>query len=240
MAEMGISGVRDCMESVAGFFNLYFRGDYEPKYLTDDLGKRFEGINISFKRWPCCRLTHIPISAALDIMREHDIWPQDVAEVTLYVSRDCEAICIPLEERRRPTTFMFASAQGIYPVAVAIAKREVTIGSFLPEGLKDPAILEIADKITPKHEPEFDGYSGTTPEAVEIKTKSGKTYSKRADIPIGNPKNPMTQEDFLTKFRDCVSYSAKPIAKEDIEKAIELLLNLEEVHDVRQIINLFS
>jgi len=99
--------------------------------------------------------------------------------------------------------------------------------------------LAVAQKVVPKYDPQFN-VPGIPPAIVEIKTRSGEAYSERVDFPYGHPKNPVTIDDLLKKFRDCVSYSAKPIPKEKTDKAIESILSLEEIDDVNQIIQLFS
>jgi 2-methylcitrate dehydratase PrpD len=75
---------------------------------------------------------------------------------------------------------------------------------------------------------------------VEIRTKDGKVYSKRTDFPYGHPKNPLAYEDIVNKFRDCLSYAAKPVARDNVEKVIDMVRKLEDVEDVGQIINLLA
>ena len=70
--------------------------------------------------------------------------------------------------------------------------------------------------------------------------KNGKRYSKRVDFSLGNPRNPMTMEDIIKKFKDCASYSAKPLSQQNIERVIEMVGKLEEVDDVSQIISLLG
>jgi len=239
MAQRGITGVKDCLQSKAGVYNLYFRGEYDPSYLTDKLGERFEGINMGFKLWPTCRCTHVYITATLDLIRKHGIHPEDITEVIATVGDWGQNLCLPLEERRKPETGMFAGLSIPFTVAAAIAKGEVNIGTFTPELLKDPATLAVAQKVVPKYDPQFN-VPGIPPAIVEIKTKSGEAYSERVDFPYGHPKNPITIDDLVKKFRDCVSYSAKPIPREKSDKAIEFMLSLEEIDDVSQMIELFT
>ena len=58
MAEKGITGAKNCLEGKFGIYQLYHRGGYDPKILTANLGKYFEGINVSTKPYPCCRGVH--------------------------------------------------------------------------------------------------------------------------------------------------------------------------------------
>ena len=75
---------------------------------------------------------------------------------------------------------------------------------------------------------------------MEIKTKDGKAYSKRVDIPYGHNKKPLAWKDLVRKFRDCVSHSAKPVPEENVESVIDLVAKLEDVDDVGRIIQLLA
>lgn len=78
------------------------------------------------------------------------------------------------------------------------------------------------------------------PSVVEIETKGGKVYSKRVDYALGSPQNPMSMENVADKFRSCAGYAAKPIAKERLAQAAQMVERLEDVSDVGQIIRLLG
>jgi 2-methylcitrate dehydratase PrpD len=240
MAQRGITGVENSLEGKAGLFNLYFKGEYDPRRLTDALGKRFEGVNVSFKPWPACRGSHSYIDATLHLVREHDIKPQDIGEITAVVDANRKPLCEPLEARRKPALSIHAKLNIPFPVAVAVARRQVVIGDFLPEALKDPKVLQIAEKVNYRFDPQLKGAPGTLPAIVEIKTKDGKRYSKRVDYPYGSPQNPLSMEDLVAKFRDCARYSARPISKDKVDRVIQLVTELENVPNVGQVIQLIS
>jgi hypothetical protein len=42
------------------------------------------------------------------------------------------------------------------------------------------------------------------------------------------------------KFRDCVGFSARPLANDDIDRAIALVRDLENVPDVAEIMRLLT
>lgn len=242
LAERGITGIKDCLQSKAGLYNLYFKGGYDPFYLTDNIGKRFEGVQVSIKAFPICGAIPTYATATLDIVREYDIHPEDIVEITVSFNELTQNLCEPLEERRSPSDRMSASLSIPFIVATAVAKRKINIGSFTPEALKDPVTLEVAQKVMTKFDSELNSSmsSGGRPGVVAIKTKNGESYTKRADFAYGHPKNPMKIDDLLEKFRDCVSYAAKPFPKNNIERAIELILDLEKIDDISQVIQLFT
>jgi 2-methylcitrate dehydratase PrpD len=78
------------------------------------------------------------------------------------------------------------------------------------------------------------------PGKVGIKSRNGETYVKRVDFPYGHHLNPMTTQALVEKFRDCVSFSPKPIPEKNVEQAIEGIMHLEEVTDVVDILRLLE
>ena len=86
LAERGITGATNIFEGQYGFFPLYYGNKYDRDKVVKELGKEFEGKNLSIKLYPCCRYTHGSIDATLSIVRENDIRPDDVAEVIVHVT----------------------------------------------------------------------------------------------------------------------------------------------------------
>ena len=65
MAKAGVTGAKNSFEGEWGLYKQYMDGDYSREILTADLGKRFEGVNVAIKPYPCCRGIHPAIDAAL-------------------------------------------------------------------------------------------------------------------------------------------------------------------------------
>ena len=239
MAQRGLPGSRDSLEGKAGFYNVYFRGAYERSYLTDELGKRFENTKVGFKAWPACRgVTHAPIDATLGILREHNIPHGDLEEISVSVREHMDYYVADLDARRRPRTVIDAKISIPFVLGVAAIRRNVVLKDFTPNGLADSAVLQMAKKVTMKIDPKLKDARLET--MVEIKTKDGKRHSKGVDFAYGDFRKPLPKEDLFAKFRDCVSYSSKPISKDKVEKIINMASRLEEARDVSQIIRLLG
>lgn len=238
MAQRGIRGVRTCFEGKAGLFNVYYGGEYNREPLTHNLGKMFQGTDVGFKPWPACGFTHSYIDATLSLVREHDIQPGDVEEITVFVGDRPMNLCQPLEVRRRPKTILDAKYSIPFTVGVAIARRKVILKDYMVESLDDPAVLELAQKVSSKYDAGCDHSREREPAKIEIKVKGGTTYRQRTDFPYGHHEKPMTRADIVDKFRDCVSYAAKPVTQASAEKVIILVANLEDVGDVSSIVRL--
>jgi 2-methylcitrate dehydratase PrpD len=240
LAQKGITGCKAPFEGKAGLFNVYFDGKYNEDLLIGELGKRFEGVNVAFKPWPSCRVSHAYIEATLSLVQKHHIHADDIEEIKVYVGDLAQPLCEPIERRRKPEMVSEAKFSIPFIVASAIVRGSPVIAHFTAEGFKDAATLRLAQKVTAQFAPELDKRDCMPPALIEMKNRAGRVYSEKVEIAYGNPQKPIRVEDLTAKFRDCLLYSAKPISKENQEKLISMVLRLEDVDDVSQIINLLS
>lgn len=236
MADKGITGATDCLEGAAGLYNVYYGGDYNRDRLVAGLGSRFESASISLKPWPGLRYFHSYIDATLQLVREQKITAQNIKRITIFVAGYVQGGCEPLEARRKPTTLYEANISLPYLVALATTKRRVLIKDIVPEALNDTLVLQVAQRVFPKNDERFSITNKIGPALVAIELTNGQSYSKQMEIAYGHPRNPMTEEDFLIKIKDCASQSVKPPSDEDVERIIDMGRHLEELDDVSQFV----
>ena len=60
---------------------MYQHGEYDAHILTRDLGRRFEGINVSIKPYPCGVLGHPTMDAMRRLVQKHDVRPEQIAAI---------------------------------------------------------------------------------------------------------------------------------------------------------------
>ena len=106
--------------------------------------------------------------------------------------------------------------------------------------LKDPVILRIARRVNYRLHPKPTTTDGTANAIVEVKHIDGKQYLKEVQFAYGHPRNPLSIDDLIAKFRDCARYSAKPMTRGKIDRVIDLVNRLEDVADVSQVIQLLG
>lgn len=244
LAQRGFTGVRNSLQGEYGFYNVYYQGRYDLAPALAGLGKAFEGVNLSFKPYPCCRDLNTAIDATLPLVSEHAITPDQVASITVGVNPfDYHNFCQPAEVKNNPRTVVDAQFSISYAVAAAIVDRKVGIDTFTEAAIKRPEVLEMTKKITCVIYPDIEQAAASTvspPVKVEIRTRDGRVYSKRVDVAKGHPRNPMTTEEFLGKFRYCAGYSVRALPTQNIERAIETAMNLEKVDDASRLAQLLA
>ena len=70
--------------------------------------------------------------------------------------------------------------------------------------------------------------------------RSGETFRHRPEGVPGDPDHPVSAELLEAKFRDCASFSARPLAAADIERVIELVGRLETLDDVSDVVKVIA
>lgn len=239
MTEAGITGARNVLEGESGFYKVYYQGRYDPAALTRGLGEIFEIVNLSYKPYPSCRATHPYIDCALKLVKEHDIRPEDIQGVTVFLAMVPHPICHPLETKRNPRNPVDAQFSIPYTVAVALVKRQVGISDFTAMGIADPVVLGIANKVAAELDPELDPRT-IPPGRVEVALNDGMTYSAQVKYPKGDPRNPLSLEEIGAKFKEGVRFAARPMSDSQAEKVIETVQRLEDVDDASNLVRLLT
>lgn len=244
LARSGVTGAQNVVQGEWGFFRLYhdYSVEYSPerwaKALTDGLGIRFEAANLSIKPYPCVRCAHAPIDGALSLAEQYDLKPGDIDEVVVNTNQ------IVLETAGKPfviRTNPVVDAQFSIPyvVAVALTRRRVVLDDFEEKIVRDPTLVELADRVRVIVPPEFeDSRSVVGPVKVEVRTKTGMELSCTTGLAKGHPKNPMSDAETTRKFQDCVAHSARLIPERNIEQLLDRLHRLEKVEYIGEVVRL--
>ena len=236
MAKKGIIAYRDPIEIL---YRIFYKNNYNSSMLSTKLGTEFWGLKVGLKAWPCCRVTHTYVRAALDIAIENDVDPDKIEEVLLTVGRfGRDVLFSPLEAQRRPELSINAKMSLPFVMGVVFAKRRVAINDFFPENLRDSKVLGVANKVKYRFDPKLsDGAIGAG--VVQVSMQGGESFLKREDIPYGHPKNPMSDEELVAKFNNCARYAKKALSEEEVTKLVEYILNLEKVKNMTEITKAF-
>ena len=229
-AEMARCGVKARMdepfEGPFGLFMSCFRNMYDPNIIFDGLGERWECTELRFKAWPCCGTSHGVVDAITNLVRLEDIKPGQVKSVHLYVNKPHLNLLEPKDVKYRPASL--AAAKFSLPFAVALSLRDgnVTLNSYKEDALSDPELHRLMDTVSFEMQPEDTVIpEGSSPDdfiRVDVETDGG-VFTARNVISAGSPKKPLSKQQILDKFRDCMSFGAKKCDAEAVIRAIDSL-----------------
>lgn len=169
-------------------------------------------------------------------MEEKGVTPEELAEVKVTVTPYVHNLTgKPFEYGDNPRISAIYSAQ--YCVANALLRKSCKLHHFDEDLVREPKIMELIEKVHTFSDPALDKRNQLATD-IEVRMGDGAIYHRSVDFPPGASEKPLTKEELLGEFYDCVSYGGKPLPQENVERIISLVGRLEEVDDVRTLIPL--
>ncbi|KAJ6010382.1 hypothetical protein N7451_001794 [Penicillium sp. IBT 35674x] len=207
----------------------------DPSILTDGLGTRWlypDGL--SMKPYSSCKFTHSFITGTIDIMTKHAIDFKDIAAIHCIGSEGSRMTTEPESAKWNPQTTAQCLFSAPYTIATAAITGNVFLSDFEDSERFRSDKRELMKKIVITHDssiPQFEGFS------VEIHLQDGTSFRETAPFVKGHTLNRMTWDDLTAKFWKCVPYSAVPLSEAKLCRLIELCKGLENVSDVRDLVD---
>ena len=136
----------------------------------------------------------------MKIIKDHKIKADDVAEIKVEViARAADILGDPA--KYRPNSKETADHSLPYSLAVGLADGMVTPLQFKDERIKDAKLIPIMDKIKVVPNQEFESrFPKFQASRVTVTLTSGESYQQRVDVPKGDPRDPMTEDEIAVKF----------------------------------------
>ena len=234
LASQGVTGATNIFMGEYGFFNLYERGKVKEEKAVENLGDHFGVMDLSIKPYPCCRMTHASIDAALELYHSHHIDVEGIAEVVAYVSKMVsDMVGAPFIIRANPQVDAQFSIP--YTVAVALRKGKVFLDDFASDTVKkDSSTLELTKKIKILIDPELSANDISSANMI-IRMLQGESISFKVYTLKGSPLRPMTFDECADKFKKCIEYSQKSSLIKNSEIITDFIFNLEKKKDISEI-----
>ncbi len=235
MALNGISGARNILQGVFGISELYAGSNIDIECITNNIGTSFETSNISIKPYPSCRCTHAVIDAALKIKNEHEFGVSDIVsgEISLPPA-SMGQVGNRFRLRENPTVDAQFSAQ--YTAALSLIKGKPALRDFEPEAVSSAEDVIALAGLFKTVEFRQDTRE-MTPIEMKVELADGRVLKACIVDSIGSPANPMSQEDTLFKFNDCLGYCVKQYTPTQKEALLKMTGNLLGVDDIAKLFN---
>jgi len=236
LASKGIKGYKDPFEGKQGFYVAYFQNDYDPAPVLANLGSDWEAAKLIFKPWPCCMGNHGCVNAALNIMKENKLNLADIKSIHAEVPTVAKAVCEPLEDKRAPKNAINAKYSIPFTVGTVLVDGNITLDSFSDDKLVRKEVLDVAAKVDYELNSDWDkDLELKTGGKLTITTNDGKSYESWVKKTLGNPENPMTEEQFKDKFVSCMSKAHNPRDKKKCDDIFLHVMEIEKIVDIRDL-----
>jgi len=236
LAEKGYTGPEHVIDGKEGLVHC-LGPEWKLTLLTDGLGESWRITQCGMKFFPTEALTHTPISAVLDLVKENDLRHDQVEKVQIRsLARAADILSDP--SKYDPHTKETADHSLPYVIAAALVDRQVTPAQFEMSKIMDPTIREQLKKVEVVADPEIEKvFPALQRVIVNITLKDGQTFSKQLDYPKGDPRNPLTDAEIEEKFR---ALAEGVLTKKAQDKLIAAIWNLENAGSAGKLMRLMK
>ncbi|MDZ4753538.1 MAG: MmgE/PrpD family protein [Phycisphaerae bacterium] len=244
LAARGYTGPEHMFDGKEGLFAVFghvqYKGapaKFDTTMLLDKLPKtstdRYRINDCGMKSFPVEALSHAPLTAMLKCVQENGIKAKDVAEIKVEViARAADILGDPA--KYRPNSKETADHSLPYCMAAGLVDGMVTPLQFREERVMDTTLHPVIDKVKVVANEEFEAlFPKFQPSRVTITTTDGKSFSKRVDVPKGDPRDPMTEAESGVKFH---ALGDEVIGRERCTRLAETIMKLDECKDVRTLL----
>lgn len=196
LAKEGFTGAHSIIEGNEGILKTMSSEDVLQKKDTWKIGiEKYEILRVYFKKYPVCRHLHSSLDATLNIMNSNSINPADIQDITVETYEIAAS-----HDNYQPRSLEGIRQSLPFNIAIAVREGNLSIGE-ISESSKDNKIIETASKVKIKIDNDLNNlYPTKRPSRVTIRCE-GNVYTERVDLAKGEPENPFSKDELLTKFR---------------------------------------
>ena len=196
--------------------------------VTNELGRRYEVLQMTMKKFPSCGCNHAPIEAALQLMKEHKLNARQSPggggrHFALYgAAGRCKI-------RSQRESLVAAQFSVQYSVASAILRGRLGLAELATDAARDPVVMRLAHAVNVVVDETRDGpgLEGT----VVLTTADGKVAKTIYDLP-GSPQNPMSAAELAAKAVECFSMGVAPLSATQARALLGRINTIEQLDDV--------
>lgn len=227
LAADGLSGTRRTLEGDAGLFALYERGEVKPEILVESLGRDWRIPEYSFKPYPCCRCNHTAIGLGIKL-HARGVRPQDVVAIEIYMGNVNWLTVGDAYDVARDSV-VHAQFNAAYSFARALADGKVDLHSYQKPAISAPQVVALTRLTRVIDDPAIEP-AAIEPARIKVTLKDGRALEVSSSTIKGSPREPMTEQELLAKFRRCLEFGLGA-SRTAAEHLAETIFNLEQADD---------
>ena len=226
LVESGFTGVPETFDQERGWFHggMFSEGeDYQPEYLTDQLGERFEMPLVAYKRYPVGGPTQPIVEAMLRLSAK--IGPDDVAKILI-------------EMPGSPQIFAGASMPALnlpYLCAIILTDKKVDFDAAqsMERMHTDPVAARLQPLVEARHDPAQEAEPRIESARVTATLKDGSEIVEWVEHVRGFPAFPMTRDDVQAKATELME---PQLGSGRTREVIDLVWSIDDLPDASVLI----
>ena len=229
MVKSGWTGVEDIFSGERDFFHTFAPEEFDRNDLVDGLGKRYEMMRASIKRWPIGGPIQGPMHVLNDLIKEHQFKAVDIAKIIAKMpDKELEIV------NNRPMPDI--SVQHLLSV-MAIDEKLTFKSAHDFNRMKDPAVLKMRSKVFAIGDASLTDVQRRWRCVMEVHLKNGKVIHGQTMAAKGSFENPLTISEETEKAMDLI---APILGKQRSIDLIDQLLHIDTMKNIRSLQSFFT
>lgn len=196
LAEAGFTGVKDALDAKRGWFSSRMfnaeRSDFDPGYLVEQLGTRFELPLVAYKRFPVGGPTQPVVQALLELL------PRVRGRAIAAIEIEMPGSASVFAEAQMPAL----NLPYLCSVILIDGTLSFEMADSLPRMSTDQAVRELMNRVRVLHDPAQEAVPRKESARVTVRLQDGRSETGFVEHVRGYPANPMTREDVEAKARE--------------------------------------
>ena len=225
LAQHGFKAPTRSYEGKFGFFDTHLQHAPAPIDLPAELatlGSVWELAETAVKPYPVCHFIHGCADAAIDLHEQID--SADIVRAEALLPRDTMPIVAePHDAKIRPANEYEAKFSAQFVVATCLLKGAFGLADLMPAALKDPAVLDLAARVTCTIDPDSafpTFFSG----GVRLQLRDGRTLFRHVRVNSGAGERALDTDGMSRKF---LASATLVISRDKAERIRDAVLTLE-------------
>jgi 2-methylcitrate dehydratase PrpD len=229
LAAAGLPAPTGFLEGRYGYFNL-METHWDPARVPGTVKEPHRINELSHKPFPTGRATHAAIDALAQLKQAHGFRADEVAEVVVAGP----PLVLQLADRV-PSADMSANYARLclpYVLATALTTDGVAVEDFDADAIRDSARQAVARRVSVQHDGSSDD-NALAPVRVTVRLANGAAHSEQVDHILGHPSKPLSEDQYLAKFRRCCQSALRPPDPMKVDALIAACDQLGALPDAR-------
>lgn len=201
LAKAGFKGHPDPLGGYRGFLKM-MSGDEHTELKPTLLNGTYAIMKSYTKPYASCRYTHPPVEAAIHLRNQYGITLGMVDKIKV----ETYNLAVSGHDHTDIQGAYSAKMSTPYSTAVALIYGKAGLQEFGEDVLENATVKALTKKVVVLSDEELSSIFPGKQSAIVTIEANGKKYSERVDFPKGEPENPLSEEEFYSRYADLMAY----------------------------------
>ena len=141
----------------------------------------------------------------------------------------------PIDKKRDPRSVVDAQFSMPFGAALAVLRNDASLDRYSLEEIESDDVRAFMEKVHCVRDPELDReFPKKWPARVVVTTTDGREFEHRLDYPKGDPENPLSWDELISKFR---SLAVQVVPESQCDEIVGLVRKVDQLGNIIELVD---